>query len=113
MSLLLLTILFRLWVLESWLADDWIVFIGLFDEVCDKFNISVPATGGNGSSDGGEVRAEKWTMDDSGSYGGGGGGGGNGYGGGGSWRSGAASSDALLGWTFGSVACAIALGIML
>lgn len=87
------------------------MFIGLFDEVCDKFNISVPATGGNGSSDGGEVRAEKWTMDDSGSYGGGGGGS-NGYGGGGSWRSGAASSDALLGWTFGSVLCAITLGVM-
>ena len=86
------------------------MFIGLFDEVCDKFNISVPATGGNGSSDGREVRAEKWTMDDSGSYGGGGGS--NGYGGGGSWRSGAASSDNLLGWTFGSVLCAITLGVM-
>lgn len=89
------------------------MFIGLFDEVCDKFNISVPATGGNGSSDGGEVRAEKWTMDGGGSYGGGGSGGYGGYGGGGSWRSGAASSDALLGWTFGRVVvCAITLGLM-
>ena len=42
----------------------------------------------------------------------GGGGGSNGYGGGGSWRSGAASSDNLLGWTFGSVLCAITLGVM-
>jgi hypothetical protein len=89
------------------------VFMGLFDEVCDKFNISVPATTGeNGSSDGSDVRAEKWTMDNGGSYGGGGGGGG----GGGSWRSGAASSVAveyLLGWTFGGVACAISLGLLL
>ena len=90
------------------------MFIGLFDEVCDKFNISVPATGGNGSSDGdgGEVRAEKWTMGDGGNYGGGGGGYGGG-GGGGSWRSGAAGRDALLGWAFGGGACAVALGVML
>lgn len=88
-------------------ADRRIVFTELFDEVCDKFNISVPATASNGSSDGGEVRAEKWTMDNGGSYGG------SGYGGGGgSWRSGAASSEALLGWTFGSVMCAITLGII-
>lgn len=93
-------------------ADDRVVFIGLFDEVCDKFNISVPATGGNDSSDGSDVRAEKWTMDNGGSYGSGGGGGG---GGGGSWRSGAGSSvagDALFGWTFGGVACAISLGLL-
>ena len=92
-------------------ADRRIVFTELFDEVCDKFNISVPATAGNGSSDGGEVRAEKWTMDNGGSYSGNGGGSGYG-GGGGSWRSGAASSEALLGWTFGSVMCAITLGII-
>ena len=103
-----------------YVADERIVFIGLFDEVCDKFNISVPATGGNGSSesssDASEVRAEKWTMDDGGSYGGSGGGGGySGGGSGGSWRSGAGSSvagDAILGWTFGGVVCAITLGLM-
>lgn len=87
-------------------ADDRVVFIELFDEVCDKFNISVPATGGNESSSGAEVRAEKWTSGNGGSYGGGGGG---------SWRSGAAGSvvgDALLQWAFGGVACAVTLGIM-
>lgn len=86
-----------------------LVFIELFDEVCDKFNISVPATGGNESSSGAEVRAEKWTSGNGGSYGGGGGGGG------GSWRSGAAGSvaaDVLLQWMFGGVACAVTLGIM-
>jgi hypothetical protein len=83
--------------------------MGLFDEVCDKFNISVPATtGGNESSDGStsDVRAEKWTMDNGGSYGGGGGGGG-------SWRSAAGSSvaiESLLGWTFSGVA--ISLGLL-
>lgn len=87
--------------------------------MCDKFNISVPATEGNrSSSDASEVRAEAWTVDDGGSYGGSGGGGYSGGGsnlGGGSWRSVAASSvagDALLGWTFGGVACAIALGLL-
>lgn len=114
--LALFSVLFRI-------ADSPIVFIGLFDEVCDKFNISVPATGGDGngsSSDGGdasEVRAEAWTVDNGGSYGGSGGGGGysGGGGGGGSWRSGAGSSvagDALLGWALGGVACAITLGLM-
>lgn len=106
---------------SMWLITVYLVFIGLFDEVCDKFNISVPATGGNGNGsssggDAGDVRAEKWTMDNSGSYGGSSGGGGyNGGGGGGSWRSGAASSvagDGVLGWIFGGVACAITLGIM-
>jgi hypothetical protein len=102
-----------------WLMTVYLVFIGLFDEVCDKFNISVPATDGNGngsSSDASEVRAEKWTMDNGGSYGGSGGGGySGGGGGGGSWRSGARSSvagDALLGWALGGVACAITLGLM-
>lgn len=103
------------------MADDRVVFIGLFDEVCDKFNISVPSTEGNGNgsrSDASDVRAEAWTVDNGGSYGGSSGGGGGGYsggGGGGSWRSGAGSTvagDTLLGWMFGGVACVITLGLM-
>jgi len=98
------------------IADGRIVFTELFDEVCQKFNISVPATQGHGSSNETHVKAEYWSNDNGGSggYGGSGSGSGGygGNGGGGSWQRGAASSvaaNALLMWLSGSVACATAL----
>jgi uncharacterized membrane protein YgcG len=93
-------------------ADSRIAFIKLFDEVCQKFNISVPAPERYGSGNGTNVKAEYWSNGNGGSGGYGGGGGG----GGGSWQHGAASSvtaNALLLWIFGSVACAITLNFIL
>jgi uncharacterized membrane protein YgcG len=95
-------------------ADSRVVFTELFDEVCQQFNISVPATESRASSSETRVKAEYWNNDNggSGSYGGSGSSSGGYGGGGGSWQRGAASSvaaNALLVWLSGSVVCALAL----
>lgn len=96
----------------SSIADSRIVFTKLFDEVCQQFNITVPAAEGYSSSDIPHETTERWSNN----YGGSGGNGGGNYGsGGGGWRGGAASNivtDTLLGWTLGGVACVIALNNM-
>lgn len=100
----------------SSVADSRIVFTKLFDEVCQQFNITVPAAEGYSSSDIPHETTERWSNNYGGSGGNGGGNGGGNYGsGGGGWRGGAASNivtDTLLGWTLGGVACVIALNIM-
>ena len=95
------------------IADIRNVFTEFFDEICQDFNISVPATGRHASNNATNVKAEYWNNDNSGSgsYGGSGGGG---YGGG-SWQRGAASSvaaNALLVWMVGSVACAVSMNMV-
>lgn len=91
------------------------MFTKLFNDVCQKFNITVPASERNGSTNASNVTAEYWGGDYGGGSGGYGGGGGNG-GGGGGWNRGAAGTiDAgtRLGWIFGSVAGAFVLNLML
>lgn len=96
-------------------AKDRAVFTTLFDEVCQKFNISVPASADNGTAHGTNVTAEYWGSG-SGDYGSGGGGNyGGGGGGGRGWR-GAASSvnvGTQFGWIIGGVTCTIALNALL
>lgn len=97
---------------KSSVTDGRVVFTKLLDEVCQQFNITVPATEHYNSSEIPHDTTERWSNN----YGGSGGNGGGNYGGGGGgWRGGAASNtvtDTLLGWTLGGVACVITLNMM-